>query len=91
MKMVTAILTHEVKDFTNWKQKFDADETNRAKMDVKITGVFRAVENPNMVTVVSEIPTMEAAQGFLQNPELKATMEQAGVIGQPDVKILNKW
>lgn len=89
--MVTAILTHEVKDFSDWKLKFDADESNRAKMDVKITGVFRAVENPNMVTVVSEIPTMEAAQGFLQNPELKATMAQAGVIGQPDVKILNKW
>lgn len=88
--MVTTILTHEVKNFTDWKKGFDADSTNRTKMGVTITGVYQSVENPNMVTVISEVPSVEAIKGFLANPELKTTMENAGVIGWPEVKILNR-
>jgi len=33
---------------------------------------------------------LEAVNSFISNPELKASMEQGGVIGIPDVKILNK-
>ena len=88
--MVTTILTHEVKNFTDWKKGFDADSTNRTNMGVTITGVYQSVENPNMVTVISEVPSVEAIRGFLSNPELKTTMENAGVIGSPEVKILSR-
>ncbi len=88
--MVTTILSHEVKDFSNWKQGFDADDANRTAMGVKVSGVYQHHDNPNMVTVITEVPSVEAIQGFLANPELKATMENAGVIGMPEVKILNK-
>jgi hypothetical protein len=43
-----------------------------------------------MVTVIGEAPSLEAINGFMSNPELKAAMEKGGVIGMPDVKILNK-
>jgi hypothetical protein len=33
---------------------------------------------------------VEAIRSFMANPELKAAMERGGVIGIPDVKILNK-
>ncbi len=88
--MVTTVLTHEVKDFSEWKKGFDSDAENRSKMGVNITGVYRSVDNPNMVTVIGEVSSVEAIRGFLANPELKAAMEQAGVIGMPEVKILNK-
>ncbi len=87
--MVTAILTHEVKDYAEWRKGFDADDANRAGMGVSITGVFQSVENPNMITVISEVPSVEAIQAFMANPDLMATMEKAGVIGKPDMKILN--
>lgn len=88
--MVTTILSHEVKDYADWKKGFDADETNRKSMGVNITGVFQDAEKPNFVTVISEVPSVEAIKGFLSNPDLKAIMEKAGVIGDPQVKILNK-
>jgi hypothetical protein len=88
--MVTTILTHEVKDFTEWKKGFDSDEGNRSAMGVTIQGVFQDAENPNFVTVLSEVPSMEAIKGFLSNPDMKANMEKAGVIGEPQIKILNK-
>lgn len=88
--MVTAILTHEVKDFSDWKKGFDGDDANRTSMGVKITGVYQGVDNPNMVTVISEVPSAEAIKGFLASPDMKANMEKVGVIGQPHVLILNK-
>ena len=88
--MVTTILTHEVKNFDEWKKGFDGDEGNRTKMGVKATGVYRSHENPNVVTVITEVPSVEAIQAFMANPDLKATMERVGVIGMPEVKILNK-
>jgi hypothetical protein len=87
--MVTTILTHEVKDFSEWKKGFDGDAENRAAMNVNISGVYRAEGNPNMVTVIATVPSLEAIQAFMSNPELKATMEKAGVIGAPEMKILN--
>jgi len=88
--MVTVILTHEVKNFTEWKKSFDSDDTNRQKAGVKINGVYTSVDNPNLVSIISEFPSAEALSGMMSNPDMKATMEAAGVIGMPEAKILNK-
>lgn len=88
--MATIILTHEVKNFSEWKKGFDAGEPLRKQAGLKINGVYTSVDNPNHVTVITESPSVEAANGFLTNPDLKAAMEQAGVIGVPEAHILNK-
>lgn len=88
--MVNVILSHEVKDFAIWKNNFDEGETLRTKSGVKTTGVYSSVDNPNHITVITEFPSLEAVHGFMENPELKANMEKGGVVGKPDVKILNK-
>jgi quinol monooxygenase YgiN len=88
--MATVILSHEVSDFAQWKKGFDEGEPLRAAAGVQTHGVYSSVENPNHVTVITEFPSVEAVQGFLANPQLKADMESAGVIGAPDLKILNK-
>lgn len=41
--MVKFIVQHEVLAFATWKVVFDADETNRAKLAIKIFGVFNSV------------------------------------------------
>ncbi len=88
-KKVGLHVTHEVKNFAEWKAGFDSDETNRAAMGVKITGVFTAHDNENMVTVTSEVPSVEAAQGFINNPMMKEAMEKAGVISAPQISIVS--
>ncbi len=87
--MVTTILSHEVKNFEEWKKEFDAGASLRQQAGVKIYGVYNSVDNANHVTIIAEFPSAESVQGFLSNPELKAGMEQAGVIGTPEAKILN--
>lgn len=88
--MITVILTHEVKNFANWKTFFDAGEGFRLQNGVKTIGIFNSVENANMVTVITEFPNEEAVKGFMANPKLKEDMATAGVVGAPEAKILNR-
>jgi hypothetical protein len=88
--MKTTIITHEVKNYTEWRKVYDADEGNRSKAGLRITGLYQSVDNPNKITLIGEAPSIEALNSFISNPELKAAMEKGGVIGMPDVKILDK-
>lgn len=88
--MVTVIITHECKNYSDWRKVFDADEGNRLKAGFKSKGVYQAVDNANMITIVGEAPSVEAINNFMADPELKATMEKGGVISMPEVKILSK-
>ncbi len=88
--MITVIITHKVKNYSDWRKVYDADAENRSRAEFKISGVFQAVDNPNKVTLIGETPSVEAFSGFMSNPALKAAMEKGGVTGMPDVKILSK-
>jgi len=43
-----------------------------------------------LVTLIGEAPSVEALKKFMSNPALKDAMERGGIIGMPEVKILNK-
>jgi hypothetical protein len=88
--MVTVILSHEVSNYSEWKKGFDSGESLRQQAGVKTIGTYSSVDNPNLVTVITEFPNAQAVQGFMSNPNLKADMEKAGVVGKPEIKILNK-
>jgi hypothetical protein len=88
--MKTVILNHEVKNYSDWRKVFDEDEVNRTKAGFKISGVFQSADNPNKLTVMGEVPSVEALNSFMSNPALKAAMEKGGVIGMPEVRILNR-
>lgn len=84
------IVTHEVKDFDAWKAVFNAGEEMRSKSGIHAQGVYRALDNPNMVTVVSSVSDMEGMKKLTNSPEMKQAMEKAGVISKPEVKIIQK-
>jgi quinol monooxygenase YgiN len=88
--MKTVLITHEVKDFTDWRRVYDADEVNRTKAGFKTLGEYQSVDNPNKVTIIGEAPSVEVIQNYMTNPDLKDVMARAGVISQPDIRILNK-
>ena len=88
--MVNVILSHEVKDFSTWKQGFDSDSDNRDKAGFKVSGVFQSTSNPNEITVTAEFENEASIHQFLANPLLKEAMANAGVVSEPQIKILNK-
>ncbi len=86
---VVVVITHEVKDYATWRKAYDADEPNRKSGGFKVWGVYADVNNPNQVSVIGEFPTAAAAAAFTSSPKLKEVMEKAGVIGKPEIMVLN--
>ena len=50
----------------------------------------RNIENDNNITVVAGFDTVEAAQAFRDDPELKEAMGVAGVVGAPRFEIFEE-
>ena len=49
--------------------------------------MLRLPADPNDVLVLHEFPTVEQAEAFAANPDLKAAMEASGVLGPPRIEI----
>lgn len=86
--MVTIIGQHEVANFAAWKKAFDADEQNRSNAGLKTVGVYTSLKNPNDVTFIFEAPGSEGVEAMLSDPAFAEKMKNAGVLCNPDIKVL---
>ncbi len=82
---VRAVVSHEVKDYDEWRKFFDANAHFREQNGIVQSEVFRCPENPNKVFVHQHYATVAAARAFLSRPEFKDNMQKAGVVSKPDV------
>jgi quinol monooxygenase YgiN len=74
----------KVGDYKQWKEEYDASiEQRKASGEISFQ-VFRNVDDPNTVTVLSVQESAEQVQAFMDSPDLKARMKAAGIteIGQ---------
>ena len=83
--MFTTAIRHPVTDYANWKSVYDTFPPTAA--GAKFARVNRSVDDPNMVTIVAGFDSLELAKSFLDNPNLKAKMTEAGVVGSPRIEI----
>jgi heme-degrading monooxygenase HmoA len=79
---------HKVRDFTQWKPFFDRHESTRKAGGSKRAQVFQNIDDPTDVFIVMEWDSLENAKKFAMSDDVKKTMEQAGVIGNPHVHFL---
>ena len=78
--MVTHVhVGFKVENYEQWKEGYDASiEQRKAAGEVSFQ-VFRNVDDPNTVTVLSVQESAEQVQAFMDSPDLKARMEAAGI------------
>ena len=88
--MVTAIIQHEVSDFTECKKVFDADLPNVEKAGARLIGIYNSVKNPNDVTMIFEAPNAELYDILMSDPKRQEEIKRGGVIGVPVATFLNK-
>jgi len=81
---------HEVADYGVWRKAFDAFAPTQKKLGVVASSVYQSADNANDVTVIHDFKSVDEAKAFAASPELKATMEKAGVKGAPQVWITTK-
>lgn len=86
----TIINTQQVENFAKWKQGFDAGEAMRAEAGIIIKGIYRAADNENSVTIISEVPSPEVAKALFTSEAMKEVMAKSGVISAPEIKVLTQ-
>jgi len=79
----------EVADYDRWKPIFDADGANRQAGGSKGGQLFRSADDPNEVIMLLEWD-LEQARQYSQSEELRARMQEAGVLGPPDFYFLEE-
>ena len=77
---------HEVNDYDAWKPGFDEHVSARTESGVHTIGVARDQDNPNEIHLSFFIDDIEQAKAFAGSDELKAKMEEVGVVGPPNIR-----
>ena len=69
----------KVEDYNRWKEGYDASIEQRKAAGEVSYQVFRNVDDPNTVTVLSVQESAEKVQAFMDSPDLQTRMEGAGI------------
>ena len=83
--MTTMFIRHNVADYANWKQGYDAFDAQRKALGVTAQASYQLATDPKDVTVTHNFANLEAAKAFAVSPELKDAMKKAGVVGEPSI------
>ena len=76
-------LNYKVADFDAWKPVFDANRQNRIDHGFVGHHINRGEADPNELSVYLAAGDVPRAQAYLTSDELRALMQQAGVVSPP--------
>jgi hypothetical protein len=83
--MVHVIVRHKVSDYSKWKQVFDAYLNHRMAAGETGFRVFQSIEDPRDITLVLDWEGLDSARRFMKSDDVRHTMQNAGVVGDPEV------
>jgi hypothetical protein len=83
--MATMIVKHRVANFESWKKVFDEMVPVRTQHGWTGHRVLRDATDPNVVTIVNRMKTLDGAKSYGVSTELRAAMQRAGVQGPPEL------
>jgi len=86
--MATIRIEHPVPDFGAWKKAFDSDPLHRKQSGVRRYRIFRAVDNPNFVTVDLEFDSSTEAHALLGALQTLWRRVEGTVVEGPRARIL---
>jgi hypothetical protein len=82
------LIRHKVAGFARWKPMYEAHRSARDMAGLQERLILRGLDNPNEIVLLFEIGDVARARAFVTSPSLKAAMEKAGVVDQPDIHFL---
>src|SRR5262249_15764319 len=88
--MGVLMIHHKVKDYAAWRPHFDKHKSTRKAAGFSREQVFQDVDAPNTVTIVMEFADLRQAQAFGASDDLKQRMKAAGVVGKPEIRLMNR-
>jgi len=79
------VVQFNVADFDAWKVVFDEGGALREKHGATEHRVYRGVDDPTAVVVVTTFASAEGAAALATDPALKEAMERSGVTSAPSM------
>ena len=86
---ITAIVSHDIKDWDIFKEGFDTHDTVRRAAGITAKA-YKKTDSPNTVYVIGEIPSKEVFDDFFSDPDFHEHMENIGVILPVEVTVLEE-
>lgn len=83
------LIRHKVKDFTAWKQGYDAHLPKRTEAGLTEKYLLRGDADPNEVILLFEVQDLSRAKAFSESADLRERMQILGVVDKPDIYFLN--
>lgn len=87
MARVLMIVQHSVGDYDAWRIEYDNAQPIRDRHGVSDAVVLRNADDPKDVTGLHWFPSVEDAQAFAADTDLKGAMTKAGVVGPVRIEI----
>ena len=86
---IQIIVRFHVADFDKFETLFDARAGARAAAG--LTGkLYREIDAPNSPVVIGTAPSKEAFFAFFQSPEQQEAMKDGGMVGPPQITLLEE-
>lgn len=87
--MIYIYIRHSVEDYARWREGFDNHAPARQAGGATDEAYEMCnVDDPNEITVMLGWSDLEKARSFTQSASLKDAMQDAGVIGPPEIRFL---
>ncbi len=87
--MVYMLCNHRVQDFAKWHRVFSFHAEAQRKAGLHLLHLLRDTNDPNHVIYLFEVHNTEKAKAFTEAPEAAQAGEESGVIGRPEMILLN--
>lgn len=90
MANALCIVRHSVSDYDKWRTVYEEVQPLRDQHGVTNADILQDPADPNQVTVLNWFPSLDQAQAFVGDPELKDAMARATVSAPPRIEIVVK-
>jgi hypothetical protein len=77
--VTTCFVLHHVANYDAWRRVYDSVGDLQRQGGVTDEAVYRAEGDPNNVLVMHRFGSSQEAHSFLESPELRQAMQEAGV------------
>jgi hypothetical protein len=86
---IQVIVNFQVTDFDKFRTLFDAraDARTAAGIEGKL---YRTIDAPNSPVVIGTAPSKEAFFAFFQSPGQQAAMKDGGLVGPPQITLMEE-
>ena len=79
------LIHHRVQNFDTWKGAYDRHRDMRDQAGLTELHLLRNVADRNDVVILFEAEDLERARAFVRSDDLRNKMQEAGVVGAPEL------